>query len=235
MRTRRTPARILIATAAVATLLLTGCTAASAGADSSPSVSTPAVVAPAGADGYGLVTGTGPVAVNLWTDLSCPYCRALELATGATLADAIDAGRVTLTIHPLNFVSDKHGDETDWSTRAANALAAVADAGEADTLPALYALLQEHQTDDADAHPTDAEIVAFAAEAGVSADLTAAVDEQRFGAWIDASNTYWLGRTIEGTEKVVEGVPILVVDGQVLDLEGDDVAGALTAAIDAAS
>lgn len=228
---RRTTRTVAVALTAAA-LLLAGCAAQT---PTDPAASTTAVVAPAGASEYGLPAGDGPVHVDLWTDLSCPYCRMLEAATGDVLQDAVAAGEITLTLHPLNFVSGKHGDETAWSTRAANALAATLDAGEGDALPAFYALLQENQTlADGESHPTDADILDYAAQAGVTADIADAVDSQRFGAWVQASNDFWLGSTISGTEQVVDGVPILVVDGQVLDLGSADVPGDLRDAILAA-
>lgn len=232
MRAHRSPTRLLVAAAAGA-LLLSGC---SAPTTPSPATSaSAAVTAPAGSTEFGLPTGTGPVQIQLWTDLSCPYCQALEAATGDVIADAVASGAATLTVHPLNFVSVKHGDETDWSTRAANALAAVVDAGQGEHLPALYALLQEHQTlADGESHPSDDDILAFAKDAGVTADLESAVASRTFGPWIAASNEHWLGRTIAGTEQVVSGVPILVVDSQVVDLEAADVAGRLRDAIAAA-
>jgi len=216
MRRTRTLPLALLTAAVGGSLLLTGCQAASPAPDTSASA--PSVTAPAGADGYGLVAGEGPITVQLWTDLSCPYCAMLEADTGAVLADAVDAGEITLTIHPLNFVSEKHGDETDWSTRGANALAAIADAGEADRMPALYALLQEHQSLSDGSHPTDEDILDLIAEAGVTADVSDAVTTQRFGGWVDASNEHWLGTTIDGTTQVVSGVPILVVDGEVFEI-----------------
>ena len=154
MLRHRSPARTFLSAATLSVVLaaggsLAGCSAASGDAPTtSPTASTSdaAVVAPAHADGYGLPAGDGSARIELWTDLSCPYCRQLELATGDLIADAVAAGTATLVIHPLNFVSTKHGDDTDWSTRAASALAAVSDAGEDDRLPAFYALLQEHQT-----------------------------------------------------------------------------------------
>lgn len=225
--TSRSP-RALVAAAALL-LLLTGCQAAST-ATPAPT----AAAAPATADGYGLTAGAGPVDVQLWTDLSCPYCQALEAETGALLEQWVADDAITLTLHPLNFVSAKHGDETDWSTRAANALAAVVDAGQSDRLPALYALLQEHQLTEAGA-PTDEEILAFAAEAGVTADIADAVAAQRFGPWVTASNEHWLGRAIDGTERVVDGVPILLVDGAVFEItDGDTNAQRLQDAVAAA-
>ena len=107
--------------------------------------------------------------------------------------------------------------------------------GENDRLPAFYALLQEHQTlADGTSHPTDDDIVALAQQAGVTSDISDAVASRRFGPWVSASNQHWLGATIDGTSQVVSGVPILVVNGTVIDLSADDLTGRLQAAIDAA-
>lgn len=234
MRTPRKPARLVLGAVIATSLLLTGC--ASSSPTPSPSGSaTVDVVAPAGATEFGMPAGTGAITIDLWTDLSCPFCQMLEAETGEIIAQGVSDGEVTFVIHPLNFVSGKHGDETDWSTRAANALAAVLDAGQGDHLPAFYALLQEHQSDANDKHPTDADILELATEAGVTADISDAVATLRFGPWVAASNEHWLGRTISGTDKVVQGVPILAVDGKVLSFEDtSDVAGTLQSAIDAA-
>lgn len=223
----------LVGAAALA-LALTGCQA-SAGPAPEPASSAP-VVSPAGRDvSEGLSAGTGAVAIELWTDLSCPYCAQLESEVGELITAWVSSGDVTLTIHPLNFVSGMHGDETAWSTRGANALAAAVDAGEAETLPVLYGTLQAHQSAADGSHPTDAEILTLATEAGVSADLSDAVAADRFGPWVQASNDYWLGRTIAGTDQVVKGVPILVVDGTVFEVRFDDTdASRLTAAVEAA-
>ncbi|GAA2007617.1 DsbA family protein [Microbacterium ulmi] len=218
MRTLRARAGALLTAAVAGSLLLAGCSAGSAPADAGASA--PAVIAPANSTEFGLPAGSGPVEIGLWTDLSCPHCQSLEEIMGPDLQQWVADGDVSLTIHPLNFVSAKRGDATEWSTRAANALAAVADAGEADRLPAFYALLQEHQVT-SDGALTDDEIVALASQAGVTADISDAVASQRFGAWVSASNEHWLGRTIGGTEQVVQGVPILVIDGAVFEIRGD--------------
>jgi hypothetical protein len=91
---RRRPHRLVLAAAAVA-LLTTGCVAQapSPSDEAGASASTPAVVAPAGADGYGLPAGTGAVEIQLFTDLSCPYCRMLEEATGDVLEAVAAAPR----------------------------------------------------------------------------------------------------------------------------------------------
>lgn len=230
---RRSPRTAVLAVVASA-LLLTGCAAATPGGPGTAPTATTAAAAPAGAAEYGLPVGTGKVSVQLWTDLSCPFCQALEAKTGDRLAAWVADGTVTFTIHPLNFVSAKHDDATDWSTRAANALAAAVDAGDADALPALYGLLQRNQTLADGTHPTDEDILAIATQAGVTADISDAVASREFGAWVRASNDHWLGRTIDATQQVVKGVPILVVDGTVISADVDGALPALEAAVAAA-
>lgn len=234
---RHSSARTLLTAATLTAMLATGAALAACSptpssnasapspqaSDPSPSASAAGLISPQNADEFGLPAGDGAVRIELWTDLSCPYCQKLEAATGDMISDAVAAGRATLVIHPMNFVSAKHGDQTDWSTRAANALAAVTNAGENDRLPALYALLQEHQTlADGSSHPTDDDLLGFIREAGVTTDLTNAVTTRPFAAWVSASNDHWMGSTIAGTSQVVQGVPILVIDGRVVDLSAAD-------------
>ncbi|GAA5032396.1 DsbA family protein [Microbacterium fluvii] len=212
----RTRIGALAAIVTAGVLLLAGCQAT---ADAEPTESQ-AVVAPAGTDSFALTAGDGPVVIDQWTDMSCPHCQSLEAEIGDDLTQWVADGEVTLNLHVVNYVSEKRGDTTDWSTRAANALAAVVDAGQSDVLPAFYALLQQNQVTEAGA-PTDDDILAMAAEAGVTADISEAVTEQRFAAWVTASNDYWVGRTIEGTDETITGVPTLVVAGSVFEILGD--------------
>jgi len=234
----RVPA-LLLAPIVAGALALSGCAAATETPASTPAESTPAASAPAmGADvpaslgDHVITVGDGPVEIALWTDLSCPYCAMLEAETGDLISTWVANGDVTLSIHPLNFVSEKHGDATDWSTRAAGAIAAVADAGEGASIPAFYALLQKNQPNEAGA-ASDDDIIALAQKAGVTSDISAAVTSQQYGDWVRASNDHWLGATIGGTSQVVQGVPVLVVDRAVFDI-ADGNADRLQAAVDAA-
>ena len=108
----------------------------------------------------------------------------------------------------------------------------MSDAGENDRLPALYALLQEHQTlADGSSHPSDDDLLGYIREVGVTADLTNAVTTRPFAGWVSASNDHWMGSTIAGTSQVVQGVPILVIDGRVVDLSATDAIDQVRAAI----
>lgn len=61
----------------------------------------------------------------LYVDYSCPHCGTFEATYGNELRQAIEAGEIALELRPLTFLDRTSPDE--YSTRAANALAAVVD------------------------------------------------------------------------------------------------------------
>ncbi|MEV7694705.1 thioredoxin domain-containing protein [Microbacterium sp. NPDC089189] len=208
MRTRRPLsilATALLAAAAVA------CTPQAAQAPTPAPITVDTTEAAAG-----IVVGEGPVEIWLWTDPSCPHCALLDEAIGDDLTTLIDDGEVTLTLHPMTYVSAKRGDDTDYSTRAAAVLFAAAE--DTAAIPALYALIQQNQVSDAGA-PTDDDLLAYAREAGVSRDLRPALADAALLA--QASNDAWLGETVPGTTQVVDHVPLLVIDGAVFEVRED--------------
>lgn len=206
----------LVALVAASVFAFTACTA-----KAPETAALPAESSLVAADG--IVLGDGPIAMELWTDLSCPHCALLDEAAGEDIAEWVDDGTVTLTVHPMNYVSEKRGDTTDYSTRAANLLALTADAGELDTVLPLYALLQANQVD-ADGAPTDDALLDFAAEAGVEADLADGVEGQTMGTWVQESNDHWLGEVV-GSDTAVDHVPLLVVDGTTFEIREDGTDG----------
>jgi protein-disulfide isomerase len=84
---------------------------------------------PAGAtpEGDGIVTGGGPVRVDVFIDFLCPFCRRFELSAGPALADLIADKLISLAQHPMNFLDE--ASSTRYSTRAAAAAGCAADQG----------------------------------------------------------------------------------------------------------
>jgi protein-disulfide isomerase len=126
--TRRNRARPALVTAAVlliavvATLLVQGTrTATGAG------IPVPRNTA-AGTDGAGFAVGssTAPVTVDVYEDFLCPICRRFEEQTGGMIAQLVADGTVRVRYRPLAFLDRLSTD--DYSTRALNAAAVVADA-----------------------------------------------------------------------------------------------------------
>lgn len=216
---------------ALATLpLLAACTAAPA----TDSATTDAAASPLVADG--IRVGDGPVEVVVFGDAACPHCMVLDAEVGDSLAAAVEAGEITLVLHPMTYVSEKRGDTTDYSARSAALLFAAADAGEVDAIPELYALIQENQVDETGA-PSDADLLAYAAEAGVTADLGDALAGDEYLALARSANDHWLGREIPGTGVALEFVPSVAVDGEFFEVreDGTDLARLQTAIADAAA
>lgn len=61
----------------------------------------------------------GKVKVDIYLDLQCPYCKALDVADRAYIGTQLNAGKITYEVHPLIFINE-------YSNRAANAFACVA-------------------------------------------------------------------------------------------------------------
>jgi protein-disulfide isomerase len=62
---------------------------------------------PAGATRAGVTVGQpdAPVAVDLYVDFECPYCRDYERTTAEYFDEQVQAGTVKLTYHPISFLS----------------------------------------------------------------------------------------------------------------------------------
>lgn len=204
-----------------AAMLMAGCAAAEPATTTTDAATTDAAAARAASVEQGIVIGDGAVEVVMFGDASCPYCAALEASIGDALAERLDAGEITLVLHPMTYVSAKHGDETEYSTRAAALMWAAADAGEADDVPAFYALTLEHQPGDGETAPTDDDLLAYAAEAGVEADLSDALTGDAFRDLATEASEYWLGRSIPGTSETLQYVPTIAVDGTIFEMRGD--------------
>ncbi|WES63665.1 thioredoxin domain-containing protein [Microbacter sp. GSS18] len=206
--------------------LLTACTSAAPADSTTPEAASALIV-------DGIRVGDGPVEVVVFGDAACPHCMVLDAEVGDALATAVDAGEITLVLHPMTYVSEKRGDTTDYSARSAALLFAAADAGEVDAIPELYALIQENQVDETGA-PSDADLLAYAAEAGVTADLGDAPAGEEYLTLARAANDYWLGREIPGTGVTLEFVPSVAVDGAFFEVreDGTDLARLQTAISD---
>lgn len=174
----------------------------------SAGVAAGALVAPAGATENGAVVigkADAPVTVSIYADFMCPYCGQFERANGDDLAAAVDAGTAKLEIHPMAFL-DAQSAGTKYSTRAANAFVTVAN-----TDPALAwkfdRLLYANQPAEGSSGLSDAELVAYAQQAGVPASVTDTFSKQLYVPWVQQITTQAFDSGITGTPTVkVNGV-----------------------------
>jgi protein-disulfide isomerase len=165
------------------------------------------------------------VTVSIYADFMCPYCGQFERANGTDLADAVSAGTVKLEIHPMAFL-DAQSAGTKYSTRAANAFVAVANADPGHALD-FYRALYENQPAEGSAGLTDAQLVAFAERAGVPTAVTADFGRQAWVPWVQKI-------TDQAWDSGIKGTPTVKINGEVFT--GDVyTAGPLAQAIAAAA
>ncbi|RZS82873.1 protein-disulfide isomerase [Motilibacter rhizosphaerae] len=191
---------------------------------SSASAPRPTGVAAVGA---GFTTGTaGKPVIDLWEDFQCPICKQFEGSDSAKAMRQLAAdGKAQLVIHPLSFLDDNLGN--DSSKRAAAAFGCAIDAGKGlEYHDAVYA----HQPEKEGAGYTDAQLLSFGTEAGITGPAY-----DTFQQCVKAG-TYdgWAGQVQHTMEQHgITGTPTIQVAGKSQDLQtlsADSITRAVTAA-----
>jgi protein-disulfide isomerase len=189
------------------------------------STSAAAAAPPGTTDGYAFAVGSGgPVTVDVYEDFQCPICAELEKTSGATFTQLADAGTVQLRYHPIAFLD--RASTTEYSTRALNAAAVVAESG-TPAFRAFHDLLFADQPAEGSAGLTDDQLIAYAAQAGASGPaVESGIRDLRYGDWVKAA-------TDQASTDGVNGTPTVFVDGTQLDnskLTPDGITAAVQAA-----
>ncbi|KAA9107821.1 DsbA family protein [Microbacterium rhizomatis] len=113
-----------------------------------------------------IAVGTGTDTMDTYIDFMCPVCNQFEKTYGSEIQSLVDAGTITLNIHPISIL-DRSSQGTKFSTRAASAMycVAVADPTHAvDFMQAMYA----NQPAENSSGLTNDQIVSIAEGAGVT-------------------------------------------------------------------
>lgn len=173
--------------------------------DTTGQVATP----PAGVvDDYAIPRGDAgaPVTVTIYEDFMCPFCGDFEAASRAALQKDVDAGKVQLRYHVLNFLDDR--STSDYSTRAANAYAAVLDAAGPQAAKEFHDLMFENQPEEGSAGLSDRQLLDYAVQAGAPrATVSRAIEARTFEQWVDNG-------TEQASKDGVNATPTVQVDGK---------------------
>ena len=185
--------------------------------------------APADTTGNGHVFAVGsadaPVTLDVYEDFQCPVCKSLEESAGSAIDELVSAGTVQLRYHGMAFLdTDENGQ---YSTRALNAAAVVADAAGPDAYETFHDLLFADQPEEGGSGLTDQQLIDLAAQAGASgAAVESGIRDLVYGNWVEQA-------TDQASKDGVTGTPTLFVDGEQLDNDRLTPAG-ITAAVTAA-
>ncbi|PJI93978.1 DsbA family protein [Luteimicrobium subarcticum] len=190
---------------------------------------------PFGKDGVAGTTTDGAVTVDLYYDYMCPVCGQFEKVNQADIDSMRAAGEITFVAHPVTFLDDR-SQGTEYSTRAANAFATVADA-EPDKALALHEALYANRPEENTKGPTDDQIKSIAEQAGVSDKVADTFTDKKFSDWADAWTTQILGdKDLANPSSGSFGTPTILINGKMWGTNAEwNTAGALKAAVEAAA
>jgi protein-disulfide isomerase len=164
-----------------------------------------------------IAVGEGDATLDTYVDFMCPICGQFESAYGPTIQGLVEDGSITLNIHPISILN-RYSSGTDYSTRAASAMYAVAAKHPDLALPFLQALF-ENQPEENSTGLTDDQLIEIAEQVGatdVADDITAGTYTQ-FVDYITPSTPVQPGQSGIAT-------PTIAINGEVISnstLTGD--------------
>ena len=185
--------------------------------------------APAGVVGGGYAVPAGsnsaPVKVSVYEDFICPYCGQFEAAGRAQLEDDVKAGKLQIQYHVLNFLD--RSSTTQYSTRAANALAVVLDKSGPTVAKKFHDLLFENQPAEGSAGLSNGQLADYAVQAGASrSQVTPGINDLSFRQWVG-------NVTNQASKAGVTGTPTVVIDGKKVPQESmTQLVGTIQQAVD---
>jgi protein-disulfide isomerase len=172
--------------------------------------------------GHSVLVGKGsaPVTVDFYEDFQCPNCQQLEAATGSTINQLIDSGKIKARYHMLNFL-DENSANGKFSTKAANLALCADNSGKFKPVhDAIYA----HQPAEGSGGMSEAQLLQLAKNAGAG-DLKACFDKQPYTGFVNAALT-------DASKKFgqVSTPTVLVNDKPISDLSPQGFTAAVTVA-----
>jgi protein-disulfide isomerase len=169
--------------------------------------------------------GGGKVLIQAYEDFGCPICGQFEQQYGAQIKQLVTSGAAVIQYHPVAILDHSFTDNS-YSTRAANAAAAVANYSP-DTFYAFHSLLYEKDVQPAEgtAGLTDARLIELVKQVKPSnlSKIEQAIKDQEFKNWVAdrtdefTSNAGPLADVKFPSSHTGAGTPTLIVNGQYWD------------------
>lgn len=169
-----------------------------------------AATSPSGVVGtYAIPAGnaSAPVTVEIYEDFMCPICGEFEAATRQWLGQYVDQGKVYVNYRVISIL-DRASNGTEYSTRSANAAAAVLDTAGPVAFKKFHDLLYQNQPQEGSNGLSDQQLVDFAVQAGAPRDkVSKLVKDRAFEQWVKNA-------TDAASKRAgFQGTPAVYVDG----------------------
>jgi protein-disulfide isomerase len=179
--------------------------------------------------------GGGRVLIQAYEDFGCPICQQFEETYGAQIKQLVTSGAAVIQYHPVAILDHSFTDQ-DYSTRAANAAAAVANYSP-DAFYKFHTIMYrtDVQPKEGSAGLTDDRLIALVKESGATnlTQIDKAIRDQTFKNWVGQRTDEFTSDS--GAEKGVDftkrvdqngqpagaGTPTLIVNGQYWDGKTD--------------
>ncbi len=188
-------------------ILLTGngTTTAAVATKAIPAASTPVPTDP--------TAHSKTVNIVVYIDYLCPYCGQFETTNAAQIEKWVNTGIATLEIHPVSIL-DNSSKGTKYSTRAANAVACVANF-DPNKFLAVHDGLFAKQPAETSSGLTDTEIKAIVSGAGATgSDVAGCIQDQSFASWVASASKRALGGPLPHSDVAkLAGTPTVIVSG----------------------
>jgi protein-disulfide isomerase len=159
---------------------------------------------------------SGTVAnIVVYVDYLCPFCGQFEATNSESIRTMVEEGAATLEVHPIAILTNK-SNGTQYSLRAANAAACVADSSP-DSFFDFNALLFQNQPEEGTGGLTNDEIKGLAEQAGVSnlSTIEQCIDDKQFNSWVQEATNRALSGPVPNSElPAITGTPTVLVNGQ---------------------
>ncbi len=124
--------------------------------------------------------------VVTYIDWSCPVCKQFEATYASKLQSLAATGKITLEVHPVAIL-DRNFQSSEYSTRAANAAACVANFEPAKFL-AVQSEFYDHQPAEGSNGLSNAQIIGLVKDAGAdSPSVEACINSESYKNWVTAA------------------------------------------------
>lgn len=161
---------------------------------------------------------TPSTTVAVYEDFLCDSCGVFHEESSQMLRDEVAAGNISLTYYPFTFLLTQSTDE--YSQRAANAAACVADAAGVLAYAEMHDLLMMQQPAMNGPGLSDAKLVDLGRTAG-EVDVTECVEDRRFDEWVEAATQAGIAADVSETPTVrVNGMNVVRSDNGVESMPG---------------